>query len=54
MLYWSTEPQDNPHYVKLLAFRQQPTGVMPCTAAVRAGEDRVRKLVDYDSTGPAP
>ena len=54
MLYWSTEPQDNPHYVKLLAFWQELTGAMLCTATARAGVDWVRELVDYYSTGPVP
>ena len=54
MLYWSTEPHDNPHYVKLLAFWQELTGTMLCTATARAGEDWVRELIDYYSTGPVP
>ncbi len=54
MLYWSTEPQDNPHYVKLLEFWQELTGAMLCTATARAGVDWVRELVDYYSTGPVP
>ena len=52
MLYWSTEPHDNPHYVKLLEFWQQLTGAMLCTATARAGVDWVRELIDYYSTGP--
>ena len=54
MLYWSTEPHDNPHYVKLLAFWQELTGAMLCTATARAGVDWVRELIDYYSTGPVP
>ena len=54
MLYWSTEPHDNPHYVKLLEFWQRMTGAMLCTATARAGEDWVRELIDYYSTGPVP
>jgi hypothetical protein len=54
MLYWSTEPHDNPHYVKLLAFWQKLTGAMLCTATARAGEDWIRELIDYYSTGPVP
>ena len=54
MLYWSTEPHDNPHYVKLLEFWQELTGSMLCTATARAGEDWVRELIDYYSTGPVP
>ena len=52
MLYWSTEPHDNPHYVKLLGLWQEMTGAMLCTATARAGEDWVRELIDYYSTGP--
>ena len=54
MLYWCTEPHDNPHYVKLLAFWQQLTGAMLCTATARSGEDWVRELIDYYTTGPVP
>ena len=54
MLYWCTEPHDNPHYVRLLAFWQQLTGAMLCTATARAGEDWVRELIDYYTTGPEP
>ena len=54
MLYWSTEPHDNPHYVRLLEFWQQLTGAMLCTATARAGEEWVRELIDFYATGPAP
>ena len=54
MLYWSTEPHDNPHYVKLLEFWQELTGAMLCTATARAGVDWVRELIGYYSTGPVP
>jgi hypothetical protein len=54
MLYWSTEPHDNPHYVKLLEFWHRMTGAMLCTATARAGEDWVRELIDFYSTGPVP
>ena len=54
MLYWSTEPHDNPHYVKLLKFWQRLTGAMLCTATARAGVDWVRELIDFYSTGPVP
>ena len=54
MLYWCTEPHDNPHYVKLLEFWQHLTGAMLCTATARAGEDWVRDLVNFYTTGPVP
>ena len=54
MLYWSTEPNDNPHYVKLLALWHRLTGVMLCTATARADVDWVRELIDFYSGGPSP
>ncbi len=52
MLYWSTEPNDNPHYVKLLGLWQGMTGAKLCTATARANEEWVRELVDYYSREP--
>ena len=52
MLYWSTEPHDNPHYVKLLEFWHRLTGAMLCTATARAGEDWVRELIEFYTKGP--
>ena len=52
MLYWSTEPHDNPHYVRLLEFWRQLTGGILCTATARAGEDWVRELIGFYTTGP--
>ena len=54
MLYWSTEPHDNPHYVKLLRYWQNMTGAILCTATARSGEDWVRELIEYYSEGPVP
>ena len=55
MLYWSTEPHDNPHYVKLLELWQSVTGVKLCTATARAGEDWIGDLIDFYSAGePSP
>ena len=57
MLYWATEPHDNPHYVKLLEFWHQLTGAMLCTTTARTGNGWIRELIDYyssDSRGPAP
>ena len=54
MLYWSTEPNDNPHYVRLLEFWRDLTGSMLCTATARAGEDWVRELIGFYTTGPVP
>ena len=52
MLYWSTEPHDNPHYVRLLEFWQQLTGAALCTATARADEEWVGKLIGYYSKVP--
>ncbi len=54
MLYWSTEPHDNPHYVKLLELWHSVTGARLCTATARAGEDWVRDLIGFYSQGPVP
>ena len=54
MLYWCTEPHDNPDYVRLLAFWQKLTGAMLCTATARAGEDWVRDLINFYTKGPVP
>ncbi len=54
MLYWSTEPHDNPHYVKLLEIWQSVTGASLCTATARAKEDWVGELIGFYSKVPAP
>ena len=54
MLYWSTEPNDNPHYVKLLGLWEEMTGAKLCTATARADENWVRDLIEFYSTGPIP
>ena len=54
MLYWSTEPHDNPHYVRLLEFWRELTGGMLCTATARAGVEWVRDLIGFYTTGPVP
>ena len=55
MLYWSTEPHDNPHYVKLLElWRSLTGGSMLCTATARAGESWVRDLIEFYTKGPVP
>ena len=38
MLYWNTEPNDNPHYVKLLGLWEGLTGARLCTSTARVGE----------------
>ena len=50
MLYYSTEPHDNPHYVKALELWHEATGAKLCTATARAGEDWVRELIGFYSS----
>ena len=38
LLYWSTEPADNPHYVEFMKEHQEVTGCSVCTATARADE----------------
>ena len=52
MLYWSTEPHDNPHYVRLLEFWYRLTGAMLCTATARADVDWARDLIEFYGKGP--
>ena len=52
MLYWSTEPHDNPHYVRLLEYWQELTGAILCTATARSDEKWVGDLIGYYSKGP--
>ena len=54
MLYWSTEPHDNPHYLQLLKFWEELTGAMLCTTTARTGEDWIRSLIDYYAAGAVP
>lgn len=54
MLYWSTEPNDNPHYVDFLAEWESVTGAVLCTATARADENWVEKLRAYYGRVPAP
>ena len=52
MLYWSTEPKDNPHYVRLLGLWEEHTGAALCTATARADVEWIRELVGYYSSRP--
>ena len=54
MLYWCTEPHDNPHYVKALDLWYRMTGARLCTATARAGVDWVGDLIEFYSKGPLP
>src|SRR3546814_5381435 len=40
LLYWSTEPHDNPHYIDFLREYEKVTGATLCTATARFNEAR--------------
>lgn len=54
MLYWSTEPADNPAYVRMLGDWEDVTGGTLCTATARAGEEWVAELQAFYGRIPAP
>ena len=54
MLYWSTEPADNPAYVRMLGDWQDITGATLCTATARAGEEWVEQLQAFYSRASTP
>lgn len=47
LLYWSTEPADNPHYIKFMEEYLQVTGSAVCTATARADEQWVSSLLTH-------
>jgi radical SAM family RiPP maturation amino acid epimerase len=47
LLYWSTEPADNPHYVEFMKEYQKVTGCPVCTATARADEKWVSDLLAH-------
>jgi radical SAM family RiPP maturation amino acid epimerase len=47
LLYWSTEPADNPNYVDFMREFEQVTGSTVCTATARANEEWVSKLLGF-------
>ena len=52
MLYWNSEPNDNPDYVKLLELWRRLTGATLCTSTARTGEDWIRSLIGFYANGP--
>lgn len=54
MLYWSTEPNDNPAYVRMLTDWQDVTGATLCTATARANEEWVAELQAFYGRALAP
>jgi radical SAM family RiPP maturation amino acid epimerase len=47
LLYWSTEPADNPNYVDWMKEYRAVTGASVCTATARADEQWVSKLINH-------
>jgi radical SAM family RiPP maturation amino acid epimerase len=54
LLYWSTEPADNPNYIDFMREFEQITGATVCTATARADEKWVGDLIEFYSRGPLP
>jgi radical SAM family RiPP maturation amino acid epimerase len=54
LLYWSTEPNDNPNYINFMKSYQKVTGYSVCTATARSDEKWVRDLISYYRQFPAP
>lgn len=57
MLYWRTEPHDNPDYLKFMGEWERVTGATLCTATARADEAWVRDLLAFygrEGRGPLP
>lgn len=54
LLYWSSEPHDNPHYIDFMKTYEEITGVPVCTATARFGEEWIRDLIAYYRRGPHP
>ena len=54
MLYWSTEPNDNPHYIDFMKEYMAVTGYYLCTSTARYGEKWVRDLITYYKQFSAP
>ena len=47
LLYWSTEPADNPHYIEFMKEYRNVTGSSVCTATARADEKWVGDLLAH-------
>lgn len=54
LLYWATEPHDNPHYLELIKEYERITGSVVCTATARSEETWIRKLSEYYAEGQYP
>ena len=47
LLYWSTEPHDNPHYIDFMKTYQAITGVPVCTSTARFDEEWILSLIRF-------
>lgn len=54
LLYWRTEPHDNPHYIDFMRDFGEITGSTVCTATARSNEDWIRGLINHYRQGPVP
>lgn len=54
LLYWSTEPKDNPHYVDFMEIYREITGRVVCTATASSDETWIRNLITHYRSFPAP
>lgn len=54
LLYWSTEPNDNPHYLDFVKEYQNITSRVVCTCTARYNEEWIRSLIEYYRLGPYP
>lgn len=54
MLYWSTEPHDNPHYLEFVKEYEEITGRGVFTATARCDEAWIRSLIEYYRHFPSP
>lgn len=54
LLYWSTEPADNPHYIEFMKEYKAVTGSSVCTATARADEKWVADLLEHYGNSPWP
>ena len=54
LLYWSTEPQDNPNYIDFMEIYREVTGRVVCTATAGSDETWVRNLIAHYRQFPAP
>jgi radical SAM family RiPP maturation amino acid epimerase len=54
LLYWSTEPNDNPHYIDFMKLYREITGSTVCTSTARWSEDWIRGLIEFYRPGAHP